>query len=186
MVRFPSPAPTTRRIASWGWDYLVILGWLAVVFLFVGLPQILGWIDLTPVWTDQNTADIGITILTVLPYFAYLYLSESREPHATWGKRKAGLAVRGGDDAPKGSAVLVRNLVKVMPWQLGHMGTMRLVSASEVTTTAIALQTSSVLLLAMILVPILLRRRGIHDVLAKTQVVPTETGTRGQVGGVVR
>ena len=175
-VRFSSPAPTARRIASWWWDYLIILGWLLLVFLIVGLPQLLGWIDLAPVWTNQSTADIGITILTVLPYFAYLFLTESKEPHATWGKRKAGLAVRGRDDAPpKGGAVFVRNLVKVMPWQLGHMGTMRLVATSEVTTTAIALQTGSLTLLVLIVVPILLRRRGIHEVLAKTQVEPAKS-----------
>ena len=169
---FRSPAPTARRIASWGWDYLLILGWLFLVFLLVGLPQLLGWIDLTPVWTNQTSADVGITILTVLPYFAYLYLSESREPHATWGKRRAGLAVTDGEEAsPKNSAVLIRNVVKVMPWQLGHMGTMRLVTTEEVTAAAITFQTASILLLASIVIPILFRRRGIHDVLASTTVI---------------
>ena len=179
-VRFPPPAPASRRLASWGWDYLLILGWLLLVFLFVGLPQILGWIDLTPVWTDQSSADVGITILTVLPYFAYLYLTELKRPHATWGKRKAGIAVAGRDDAPpRGGSVLIRNLVKVMPWQLGHMGTMRLATSSEVTTTAIALEVSSLILLALIVVPIFLRRRGVHDLVAGTQVTTTrEAGTR--------
>jgi hypothetical protein len=68
-VRFPSPAPVSRRLAPWWWDYLLILGWLLPVFL-VGLSQILGWIDLTPVWTDQNASDVGITTLTVFPYLA--------------------------------------------------------------------------------------------------------------------
>jgi uncharacterized RDD family membrane protein YckC len=182
-----APAPTAHRIASWGWDYLLILGWLLLVFLVVGLPQILGWIDLTPVWTNQTSADIGTTILTVLPYFAYLYLSESREPHATWGKRRAGLAVTDAEGASlKNTAVLIRNVVKVMPWQLGHMGTMRLVTASEITTTAIVLQVGSLTLLALIVVPILLRGRGAHDVIAGTQVVSTTmTGNLGQVHDVV-
>ena len=167
----PPPPSIARRLASWGWDYLLILGWLLFVFLVLGLPQILRWIDLTPVWTDQNSADVGITILTVLPYFAYLYLTELKRPHATWGKRRAGLTVTDDDGAPpKSSAVLIRNLVKVMPWQLGHMGTMRLATSSEVTTTAIALEVSSLTLLALIVVPILLRRRGVHDLLAGTQV----------------
>jgi hypothetical protein len=34
------------RLASWGWDYLVVLGWLALVFIVVGFPQLVGWIDL--------------------------------------------------------------------------------------------------------------------------------------------
>ena len=179
-IRLPSPPSISHRLASWGWDYLVILGWLLLVFLLVGLPQILDWIDLTPVWTDQNSADAGITILTVLPYFAYLFLTELKRPHATWGKRKAGIVVAGRDEAPlRGGSVLIRNLVKVMPWQLGHMGTMRLATTSEVTTTAIALEVSSLTLLALIVVPIFLRRRGVHDLLAGTQVTTTRgPGTR--------
>ena len=171
-VRFPSPAPLAPRLVSWGWDYLLILGWLLLVFLLIGLPQILGWIDLSPIWTDQNSADVGITILTVLPYFLYLTFTEIGPTHATWGKRRAGIAVADRDgDWPRTGGVVVRNLVKVMPWQLGHMGTMRLVTSAEVSTAAISLQVASLGLLALILVPILLRRRGIHDVVGRTRVV---------------
>ncbi|MGH8948345.1 MAG: hypothetical protein ACRDXF_05745, partial [Acidimicrobiia bacterium] len=82
-------------MSSWVWDYLLILGWLLLVFLFVGLPQILGWVDLSPMWTDQTAADVGITLLTVLPYFAYLFVTESSPAHATWGKRMARISVQG-------------------------------------------------------------------------------------------
>jgi len=182
VVRPNAPAPTARRLASWGWDYLLILGWLLFVFLVVGLPQILGWIDLAPVWTDQSSADVGITLVTVLPYFAYLYLTESKGPHATWGKRRTGLTVADREKAPpKNSAVLTRNLVKVMPWQLGHMGTMRLATTADATTTAIALQVGSLLLLALIVVPILLRRRGLHDLLAGTRVVAADNDLPSQI-----
>lgn len=173
MARFPSPAPLARRFVSWLWDYLVILVWLAVVFVFVGLPQIFGWIDLSPVWTDQTWSDVGLTLLTVLPFFLYLYLTEISGRRATWGKRRAGLVVADDEDRsePDRGSVAVRNLLKVLPWQLGHMGTMRLVTAEEVTTVALTFQAASLSLLALIVVPIILRRRGIHDVLAGTTVV---------------
>lgn len=141
------------------------------MFLFVGLPQLLGWIDLSPAWTDQNSADVGITLLTVLPYFAYLFITEVSQAHATWGKRRAGIAVYGKESsAPSWGSVAIRNLIKVAPWQLGHMGTMRLVNSPEITDAAIALQIGSLTLLALIVLPILLGRRGIHDALARTSV----------------
>jgi uncharacterized RDD family membrane protein YckC len=165
-------APIARRVLSWLWDYLVIMGWLVLVFVVLGLPQILGWVDLSPIWTDQTAADVGITLLTVLPYFAYLYLTESSPVHATWGKRRAGITVRDrGGSPPTRAAVALRNVVKVGPWQLGHMGTMRLVTASEATTVAIVLQTASLTLLLAVVLPILFRRNGLHDVLARTAVV---------------
>src|SRR5690606_11677876 len=64
-------------LVSWGWDYLVILAWLALVFLVIGLPQMLGWMDLSAIWENQVTADIATSILTVLPYFLYLTLTEN-------------------------------------------------------------------------------------------------------------
>jgi len=175
MVRLPSPAPTGRRLASWWWDYLVILAWLAVVFVLIGLPQILGWFDLSAIWTDQVAGDIAITVLTVLPYFLYLTITEWRPPHATWGKRRAAIAVIGNDGHPPGGgAVLVRNLVKVLPWQLGHMGTTRLVSSAVVTTSAISFRGASIVLLALVVVPILFSKAGIHDLLAGTRVTSAE------------
>lgn len=155
---------------------MLIVGWLLIVFLLLGLPQILGWLDLSPVWTDQNAADVGITILTVFPYFLYLVLTELRTPHATWGKRRAGLAVAGRDgEPPGGGRIVIRNLIKVLPWQLGHMGTMRLATSTEVSTAAISLQVASVTILALVVGPILFGHRGLHDVLAGTKVVSAET-----------
>jgi uncharacterized RDD family membrane protein YckC len=172
-VRFPSPAPPLPiRLLSWWWDYLLILVWLAVVLLVAGLPQLLGWVDLSPVWTDQNAADVGITLLTVLPYLLYLTVTESGAHHATWGKRRVGIAVVGRNGAePATGAVLLRNLVKVAPWQLGHMGAMRLTTATEIPPVAVWLQGSSMVLLALIVIPILFRRPGIHDLVAGTRVV---------------
>jgi uncharacterized RDD family membrane protein YckC len=171
-----SPAPLSRRILSWLWDYLVILAWLVLVFAFVGIPQLLGWIDLSPVWTDQNSSDVGITMLTVFPYFLYLYLTERSDRHATWGKRREGLeVVAEAGAAPTRGAVAIRNLIKVLPWQLGHMGTTRLVATGEVTATALTFQVASLVLLAAIVLPILFRRRGLHDLLAGTTVTSAPT-----------
>ncbi len=161
----------------------MIFGWLLLVFVLAGLPQLLGWIDLSPVWTDQNSSDVGITLLTVLPYFLYLFLTEISDRHATWGKRRAGITVAGVDGTSPGrGAIAARNVLKVLPWQLGHMGTMRLATSDEVTAAAVTFEVASLLLLAAIVVPILNRRRGVHDALAGTTVTSIgheETGTNG-------
>lgn len=79
-----------RRLLSWWWDYLLILAWLLLVVAVVGVPQLVGWWDLSSVWSNPAAADVAITVLTVVPYFLYLVLTEMRTPHATWGKRRVG------------------------------------------------------------------------------------------------
>ena len=163
------------RLTSWWWDYLLIVGWLILVFLVVGLPQLIGWWDLSAIWTDPISADVAITLLTVVPYFLYLVLTEWNSPHATWGKRRTRIMVStrvGG--APGGGRVVTRELVKVLPWQLGHMGTTRLVTSNDPTTAAIVMQIASLTLLVLVVGPILFGRRGLHDVLASTKVVSTQ------------
>lgn len=111
-----------RRLLSWWWDYLAVLAWLLVVFLVVGLPMLLGWVDLEPVWSRQITADLAVTALTVVPYLVYLVRTEAGPANATWGKRRSGLVVEAADGSPTTSTgrIAVRNLVKVLPWQFGH------------------------------------------------------------------
>jgi uncharacterized RDD family membrane protein YckC len=160
-----------------------------IVFVSIGLPQLLGWIDLSPVWTDQNGSDVGITLLTVLPFFLYLFRTEASDRHATWGKRREGIVVAAPSGGSPGRGdVAIRNLVKVLPWQLGHMGTTRLVATEEVTATALTFQLASLLVLAAIVLPILFRRRGVHDLLGSTAVVGSsgESGTSGSRDSHVR
>lgn len=78
--RMNGPPPLSSRILSWWWDYVLIVGWLVLVFVVVGLPQLLGWLDLSPIWTEQYLADMAVTLLTVLPYFGYLTLTEWARP----------------------------------------------------------------------------------------------------------
>ena len=151
---------------------MVILAWLVAVFLVVGVPQLVGWLDLSDVWTNPVTADLAVTALTVLPYLVYLVVSEAGPGRATLGKRRGGMVVSGrSGHKPATWRVVVRNLVKVLPWQLGHMGTMRLATVEQVTTSAMVLEVGSLALLAAVVVPILLGRRGVHDLAAGTRVV---------------
>lgn len=162
------------RIRSWFIDYLVILAWLVLLALVVGLPSLTEWFDLDDVWSDRVWSDLAITLLTVVPLFVYLTVTESRPTHATVGKRRAGLHVTRVDGAVAGTAaVALRNLVKVLPWQIGHMGTARIVTG-EAEGLGVSLNISALVLLAVVAGPPLVARRGLHDVLAGTEVSASE------------
>ncbi|MEV6159729.1 RDD family protein [Nonomuraea sp. NPDC052129] len=109
------------RLVAADWDYLVIVGWLAllaVVFVPLRLAGVRPFDGLGTVG-----GDLLITALTVLPVGAYLIIGEAGRHQATWGKRRAGLAVVTTRGARPGAArIVMRNAVKVLPWQCGHMG----------------------------------------------------------------
>lgn len=163
-------------MVSWGWDHLVVLVWLVLVFVAVGVPQLVGWLDLAGVWSRPLTADIAVTMLTVVPYLAYLTTTEAGPTHATWGKRRARLTLREPGGSVTFGQVLARNAVKVAPWQLGHMSAMRFAVADEPTASAVLLFVGSMLVLAAVVGPVLVGRSGLHDLVAGTRVradVPT-------------
>jgi uncharacterized RDD family membrane protein YckC len=161
-----------RRLLSWWWDYLVILAWLAFTALVLGLPNAAGWIDLEPVWSRPIAADLALTLITVVPYFGYLVVTERGPAHATWGKRRSHLFVEGADGSPaQPSRIVVRNLVKVLPWQLGHMAAMRFATGAQPGVAA-ACYAASLILLIAVAGPVLLGRRGLHDRIAGTHVIP--------------
>jgi uncharacterized RDD family membrane protein YckC len=181
----PSTAPATSfrpgpvaRVRSWLGDWLVVAAWLALLTLLgvavrplLDLGGLLGS-AVPPAPRDVVVADIVITVLTVLPYIAYLSVSESSPRRATVGKRWAGLVVVGGSggSAPKG-AVWLRNVVKALPWQLAHLGVSRAILDVQL-PLAFLLTLLALGLAAACAVPALIGRRGLHDRLAGTRVQP--------------
>lgn len=161
-----------RRLASWGWDYLVVLAWLTLVFVAIGVPQTVGWLDLGRIWSRPVAGDVAVTLLTVVPYLAYLTLTEAGPARATWGKRRVGLRLDGPGMPAMFAKTLVRNTVKVLPWQLGHMSAMRFAMSDAPTGFAALLFIASMVALSGVVLPVLLGRVGLHDRLAGTRVVP--------------
>lgn len=163
-----------RRLISWWWDYAVVLTWLGVVFVMLGLPTLTGAVDLEKAWSRQGAADLVVTGLTVVPYFLYLLITENSAQHATWGKRRSNLAVVVMDGTPASRGrVAIRNAVKVLPWQFGHMAAMRF--AGDATSgVGVLLSWMSLFLLLLVAGPVLVGRRGLHDKIAGTTVVVTE------------
>lgn len=161
---------TGRRLLSWIFDYLVILGWLIGLFVVVGLPSLLGWMSLDAIWSDRLATDIALTVLTVVPLFVYLVVTEAGPAHATWGKRRTGLEVVGTQGGEPGfGQVAGRNGVKVLPWQLGHMGAVRL-AAGETEVLGLLFSLAAMALFALVAGPTMFGIRGLHDLAAGTVV----------------
>lgn len=159
-----------RRLLSWIFDYLVILGWLIGLLVVVGIPSVLNWMNLDSIWSDRLATDVAITLLTVVPFFVYLVRTEASSAHATWGKRRAGLRVSGiGESEPGVGPVVRRNAVKVLPWQVGHMGAVRL-ATGEAEVLGMVLNLAAIALLAAVAGPPMFGIRGLHDIAGGTRV----------------
>lgn len=115
-------SPVGPRIRSWWWDYVVVVAWLLILLAMFGGATALGWIDLSMLASRPGMGDVFVALVTVVSYLAYLVRTEVSAAHATWDKRRTGLTVRAAAGTPPmRRSVLIRNLVKVAPWQLGHM-----------------------------------------------------------------
>lgn len=187
----PSPV---ARVRSWVGDWLVASAWLAaltvvgvVVRQVMDLPERAGG---PPSAGQMVVWDLLIAGVTVLPWLLYLVLCEASSWRATVGKRWAGLQVgRAGDDGRGPGGVLgeslgdgsgeggrastaqlwVRNGIKVLPWQLGHLAAAR--SILEVQQGwALTFLALSFVLTALCVVPSLTGGRGVHDRVAGTRV----------------
>lgn len=169
------PAPVAR-VRSWLGDWLVIGAWIGVMSL-VGAAVVprLDLPDLTtPSLRELLVADVVFALLTVVPWWCYLSLSEGSARRATLGKRWAGLVVAdaaGGTAGP--AAVWLRNLVKALPWHLAHLGVTRMIYELQLGLGTVFL-IASLALLAACAGPALTGGRGVHDRAAGTRIQRAE------------
>lgn len=172
------------RIRSWWWDYLAIATWLLALLIGFGSATALGRINLRGLASRRGAGDVFVALTTVVPYLVYLVRTEAAPAHATWGKRRNGLTVVCVTGAPPGMRdVLLRNIVKVAPWQLGHMAALRFIHAGdEPPASTVSCSVLSMALLVAVAGPPLIHRRGLHDLLAGTAAVARQLPpTRGNM-----
>jgi uncharacterized RDD family membrane protein YckC len=107
-----------RRYLAFGIDWLVIVVWAGVVFgivmlSFSGQPP-----SPSGPWIGQAVGFISMT----LPIIFYFSICEASAWQATIGKRILSLRVAGTKtDRIPFSRILLRNIVKFAPWELGHL-----------------------------------------------------------------
>ena len=147
-------------------DYLFILAYLVLLFLgsmliyiifFNGVPE---FTEIQSQWLVFFTSVLPITLL-------FTYLDYAKD--GSLGKGKAGLQLVYQKKMIQAS--LIRNVIKFLPWQLGHMGTIH-GFYSDFDGLFIVLSISATLLAVSLLAMTMLRKdkRHLVDLLAHTQV----------------
>ena len=161
-----NPIPFKKRMIEFLFDYLFILAYLVLLFLssmliyiifFYGVPE---FAEIQSQWLVFFTSVLPITLLfTFLDYKNY----------GSFGKVKAGLELVYQKKTVQAS--LIRNVIKFLPWQLGHMGTIHGLY-SDFDVLSIILSFSATLLSVLLLAMTMFRKdkRHLGDLLAHTQV----------------
>ena len=162
-----NPIPFLTRLKELIFDYLLILVYL-VCLAIVCLSFYFFFYGRIPVFTMLQSQLIA-TVTSVLPIVGIFSWMDSRG--GSWGKKRAGLIVRYTKN-PIQSA-LIRNSIKFLPWQIGHMGTIAGIYSSYTSIFGhICTITSLMSLLTLLLMATNRKdKRHFGDLLAGSQVV---------------
>ena len=171
-----NPIPFKKRMIEFLFDYLFILAYLVLLFLssmliyiiFFILPpeeimssmMMIEFTEIQSQWLVFFTSVLPITLLfTFLDY----------KNDGSFGKVKAGLELVYQKKTVQAS--LIRNVIKFLPWQLGHMGTIHGLY-SDFDVVSIILSNSATLLAVLLLAMTIFRKdkRHLGDLLTRTQV----------------
>lgn len=165
-----NPISFKKRMMEFLFDYLFILAYLVLLFIgsmliyiifFNGVPE---FTEIQSQWLVFFTSVLPITLLfTFLDY----------KDNGSFGKVKAGLELVFQKKTVQAS--LIRNVIKFLPWQLGHMGTIH-GFYSDFDMLSISLSISATSLAVSLLAMTVFRKdkRHLGDLLAHTQVQPKE------------
>lgn len=162
-----NPIPIGSRIKEFLYDYSLILAYLFVLFI-VSLSFYLLVFREIPFF-DMFQSQLLATFTSVLPVIGIFSWMDSRG--GSWGKKKAGLKVI-YQKTPLLSA-LIRNSIKFLPWQLGHMGTIAGIYSDYTSIFGHICTLASLVLLILLLIMAVKRKdkRHLGDLLAGSQVV---------------
>lgn len=168
------PAPILRRLLAFALDYLVLSLYIGLISgVFALLPgDFVGRLFATPL-SGQATV---IVILTA-PVLLYFALLESSQLKGTLGKRAVGVSVVRVDGARLSiGRALLRNALKLLPWELAHTCLWRIEGWPTAPETPSGLPLVGLILVWVIvaayIVSMLLtaRRRTLYDLAARVEV----------------
>lgn len=121
-------AAALRRVGAFSIDWLLIAAWggtlfSVVLYLSDGEPP-----EGANPWIGQLVGFVSMT----LPVLLYFTLCECSSFQATLGKRCLGLSVTSVDFGRLNfQHSLLRNALKFLPWELGHLGAQQMFFAGE-------------------------------------------------------
>lgn len=159
--------PIKNRLIELLVDYLIIIVYL-VLLLIVNLGIILFIFKGMPKYTEMQ-AQLIATFTSVIPIiliFSYLDYFKN----GSIGKRVSGLKLTYTNQSFSSS--LLRNIIKFLPWQLGHVGVIHGIY-SDFDMTAIMIANSGTFLGLVLLFMGLFRKdkRHLGDLIAGTKIV---------------
>lgn len=155
------------RLGAFLVDYLVILGYAGILFLIVRLFNL----EITGPVSGQIIGFFGLTI----PVFLYFSLAERSPAGATIGKKVFKLKVISQYSRNR---VILRNLLKFLPWEIAHTGVHWIVYYSRQGTDApawvfVLLVVPQVIMLFYIASVVYSKGTGsVYDHIAGTRVMP--------------
>ena len=161
-----NPISLKKRMIELLFDYLFILAYLVLLFLVSMLFYIIVFNGIPEFTEIQSQCLVFFT--SVLPITLLFTFLDYRK-NGSFGKAKAGLQLVYKKKTVQAS--LIRNTVKFLPWQMGHMGTIH-GFYSEFDFLSIILSSFATLLAVALLAMMVFRKdkRHLGDLLAHTQV----------------
>ena len=112
------PVLLIKRIKAAFIDYLLIIGYAMLLFLFTKTISSLTQFNLS---RDPLKGQLTGFFTLTLPVFLYFYYAEKSEWKGTVGKRLQKIQLQTVTDQPA-KTVLLRNFFKWLPWELAHTG----------------------------------------------------------------
>lgn len=163
------PADRLLRIKSLILDWLFISGYLFVLFICILVFYFLVFNGI-PEFTSIQSQFIA-TLTSVIPVILIFSSMEGREPFASWGKRKHNLKVIYTDNPMTRS--MIRNVLKFLPWQFGHMSTINGIYNGFESSFSIVFFSLSVFISLLYILMAFMRqdRRHVADLLVGSRVV---------------
>ena len=161
-----NPISVKKRMTELLFDYLLIITYLGILFLCAITFYYLVF-NGVPMQTEfqAQTLTFFISVLPIMLYFTFSDYTKN----GSFGKAKAGLQLVYKKKNVQAS--LLRNSIKFLPWQIGHMGTIH-GFYSEFDFLSIILSFLATLLAVALLAMMVFRKdkRHLGDLIAHTQV----------------
>ncbi len=161
-----NPISFKKRMIELLFDYLFILAYLVLLFLgsmfvyiifFNGIPE---FTEIQSQWLVFFTSVLPITLL-----FTFLDYTKN----GSFGKAKAGLQLFYKKKTVEAS--FIRNIIKFLPWQLGHMGTIHgFYSNFDGLSTILSILATLLAVFLLAMTVFRKDKRHLGDLLAHTQV----------------
>ena len=161
-----NPISVKKRMIEFLFDYLFILAYLVLLFIISMFIYII-FFNGVPEFTEIQSQ--GLVFLTSVLPITLLFTFLDYAKNGSFGKAKAGLELVYQKKTVQAS--LIRNIIKFLPWQIGHMGTIH-GFYSEFDVLSIILSISATLIAVLLLAMTMFRKDKMHlgDLLAHTQV----------------